>query len=376
MNVSKRMKHGLLKTQIGTPYYMSPEIWSNKPYNESSDMWALGCLIYELCALHPPFLGDSFPQLKRAVLQGRYKSIPRCYSYEMSTVLSKLMRVNSRSRPSAKDLLSSPEVQKYMKPGGYGSVAPESHRPIDLMETIKVPHGPKRRISAALPKPCYPDARPKSPESWPMSARDRKQAIDKKNGVCGLESVAEDDSSASSEPANPRAKVAPSPLPIKAKGGAANVVKDARNQAENPSRQQRGKNHVSAQDNNNNARKALTPISKNAARREAAQAKQVKQHQRPPRPQNSHAAGARPSAAQYKQADRSSFQQKPHRPGREPNSHRQVGRPSGRPSGRPHGGYQRANGYRNAANVYGGGGGGGQPNYRRGQYSYKPSWWG
>ena len=75
----RRMKHGLLKTQIGTPYYMSPEIWANKPYNESSDMWALGCLIYELCALHPPFLGDSFPQLKRAVMAGRYKSIPRCY---------------------------------------------------------------------------------------------------------------------------------------------------------------------------------------------------------------------------------------------------------------------------------------------------------
>ena len=63
LNVSKRMKNGLLQTQIGTPYYMSPEIWANKPYNGASDIWALGCTLYELAALRPPFLGDSFPQV-------------------------------------------------------------------------------------------------------------------------------------------------------------------------------------------------------------------------------------------------------------------------------------------------------------------------
>jgi NIMA (never in mitosis gene a)-related kinase len=39
---------------------MSPEIWSNRPYNASSDIWSLGCLMYELCALRPPFLGDRY----------------------------------------------------------------------------------------------------------------------------------------------------------------------------------------------------------------------------------------------------------------------------------------------------------------------------
>ena len=43
--------------QIGTPYYMSPEIWANRPYDAGSDMWALGCTLYELAALRPPFLG-------------------------------------------------------------------------------------------------------------------------------------------------------------------------------------------------------------------------------------------------------------------------------------------------------------------------------
>jgi serine/threonine protein kinase len=47
-----------LQTQIGTPYYMSPEIWGRRPYNYATDVWSLGCLIYELCALRPPFLGN------------------------------------------------------------------------------------------------------------------------------------------------------------------------------------------------------------------------------------------------------------------------------------------------------------------------------
>ena len=48
MNVSKKLKRGQLQTQIGTPYYMSPEIWNNRPYDATSDIWSLGCMIYEV----------------------------------------------------------------------------------------------------------------------------------------------------------------------------------------------------------------------------------------------------------------------------------------------------------------------------------------
>jgi len=55
LNVSKIAKYGLLYTQTGTPYYASPEVWKDKPYDEWSDIWSLGCVFYEMITLQPPF---------------------------------------------------------------------------------------------------------------------------------------------------------------------------------------------------------------------------------------------------------------------------------------------------------------------------------
>lgn len=55
LNVSKVAKNALAYTQTGTPYYASPEVWRDQPYDAKSDIWSLGCVIYEACALKPPF---------------------------------------------------------------------------------------------------------------------------------------------------------------------------------------------------------------------------------------------------------------------------------------------------------------------------------
>ena len=56
MNVSKvANSDGLNFTQTGTPYYASPEVWRDEPYNFKSDIWSLGCVLYELITLNPPF---------------------------------------------------------------------------------------------------------------------------------------------------------------------------------------------------------------------------------------------------------------------------------------------------------------------------------
>jgi NIMA (never in mitosis gene a)-related kinase len=59
LNVSKVAKQGLMRTQTGTPYYASPEVWYDKPYDYKSDIWSLGCVIYEMITLLPPFRANS-----------------------------------------------------------------------------------------------------------------------------------------------------------------------------------------------------------------------------------------------------------------------------------------------------------------------------
>ena len=72
MNVSKVADKGLLKTQTGTPFYASPEVWRDEPYNYKSDIWSLGCVFYELCSLRPPFRANDMDELYRKVIKGYF----------------------------------------------------------------------------------------------------------------------------------------------------------------------------------------------------------------------------------------------------------------------------------------------------------------
>lgn len=79
MNVSKLAKMGLLYTQTGTPYYASPEVWKDQPYDHKSDIWSLGCVIYEFVCLKPPFRADD--------MEGLYKSVQRGKRFDNSREL-------------------------------------------------------------------------------------------------------------------------------------------------------------------------------------------------------------------------------------------------------------------------------------------------
>lgn len=70
MNVSKLAKLGLLQTQTWTPYYASPEVWKDNPYDYKSDIWSLGCVIYEMCSLKPPFRAEDMEDLFKKVTKG------------------------------------------------------------------------------------------------------------------------------------------------------------------------------------------------------------------------------------------------------------------------------------------------------------------
>ena len=75
LNVSKVVKRGLSYTQTGTPYYASPEVWKDQPYDSKSDIWSLGCVLYESIALKPPFKAEDMQGLYKVVVKGIYPKL-------------------------------------------------------------------------------------------------------------------------------------------------------------------------------------------------------------------------------------------------------------------------------------------------------------
>uniref|UniRef100_A0A3Q2CD91 Serine/threonine-protein kinase Nek2 n=1 Tax=Cyprinodon variegatus TaxID=28743 RepID=A0A3Q2CD91_CYPVA len=95
------------KTFVGTPYYMSPEQINRMSYNEKSDIWSLGCLLYELCALSPPFTAYNQRELAEKIRDGKFRRIPYRYSEELNTLLGKMLNLKDYLRPSVESILQS-----------------------------------------------------------------------------------------------------------------------------------------------------------------------------------------------------------------------------------------------------------------------------
>ena len=93
------------KTFIGTPYYLSPEICEDKPYNDKSDVWALGCILYELCTYQHPFTARSQGGLILKILNDHPKPINNYYSKELSDLINLIFDKNYQKRPSCLDIL-------------------------------------------------------------------------------------------------------------------------------------------------------------------------------------------------------------------------------------------------------------------------------
>ena len=93
LNVSKVAKKGLLYTQTGTPYYASPEVWRDNPYDHKSDIWSMGCVIYEMVALKPPFRAESMELLFKKVQLGKFPRIAGTYSIDLANLIRSCLQV-------------------------------------------------------------------------------------------------------------------------------------------------------------------------------------------------------------------------------------------------------------------------------------------
>ncbi|KAH7013603.1 kinase-like domain-containing protein [Ilyonectria destructans] len=114
--LSKMIKsHDFASTYVGTPFYMSPEICAAEKYTLKSDIWSLGCIIYELCAREPPFNAKTHFQLVQKIKEGKFPALPEVYSPELGQVIKDCLRVNPDRRPDTTQLLNLPVVKLMRK---------------------------------------------------------------------------------------------------------------------------------------------------------------------------------------------------------------------------------------------------------------------
>jgi serine/threonine protein kinase len=99
--------HDFASTYVGTPFYMSPEICSSERYSGKSDIWSLGCIMYELCTLEPPFNARSHLELIQKIRLGKVKPLPSRYSKELGMIIATCLRVNPDERPDTAQMLQS-----------------------------------------------------------------------------------------------------------------------------------------------------------------------------------------------------------------------------------------------------------------------------
>jgi len=102
------------RTQIGTPYYLSPEVCQEKPYGWPSDIWAMGCILFELCALRVPFDAPNISRLVEKICRGPTPSI-QGYPEFLRQLGTEMLSRNQHHRPTAESILQRPPMQRMVK---------------------------------------------------------------------------------------------------------------------------------------------------------------------------------------------------------------------------------------------------------------------
>ena len=176
LNVSKVAKRGLGYTQTGTPYYASPEVWKDLPYDNKSDIWSLGCVLYEMITLKPPFRAKNMQELYKKVLSGEVSKLPNGFSNDLFEVVLLLIQVNSNNRPTCDGILNNNLVKKRIDYFNSMTTSNDNDNENEVDEKeqslLKTIHIPKNLLylSNQLPKPNY-----------------NKKSINKSNTACELE---------------------------------------------------------------------------------------------------------------------------------------------------------------------------------------------
>lgn len=102
-------------TKAGTLNYMSPEFLNENKYTEKSEIWSLGCILYELCTLARPFDASNELALALKIRDGKIDPINYKYSSELKRIIAWCLAFNQKERPNVEDLLNIPEISRRLR---------------------------------------------------------------------------------------------------------------------------------------------------------------------------------------------------------------------------------------------------------------------
>jgi NIMA (never in mitosis gene a)-related kinase len=139
------------QTQIGTPLYLCPEICKGKSYAWGSDIWAMGCILYEMCTGQPPFNGQDFNNLIEKILRGTTPDLPDEYSRALNDVLKTLLNRKVECRPKASDILQLPLIRSTVKKMVFPSREERMEHKPSRSEACSEEKRPRSSVASSVP---------------------------------------------------------------------------------------------------------------------------------------------------------------------------------------------------------------------------------
>lgn len=113
--ISKSLRtKAVAETVVGTPSYLSPELCEGKPYNVKSDIWALGCILFEILALRKLFEGSNLPAVVMKIMKGVHDPVPLQYDVAVSNLVNACCSIDPNDRPDMNSIVCIPTLQHYL----------------------------------------------------------------------------------------------------------------------------------------------------------------------------------------------------------------------------------------------------------------------